>query len=67
MGCSVPKKQNRSERLEFWGWILFVVSALFFILASVRTGDIVGFLGGFFFLVACVAFLLAFKGRGKGS
>lgn len=60
------EKPKRSERLELWGWILFVVSALFFIVASIRTGDIIGFLGGFFFLIACVVFLLAFKERGGG-
>jgi uncharacterized membrane protein YhaH (DUF805 family) len=62
----VPEKPKRSERLELWGWILFVISALFFIVASIRTGDIIGFLGGFFFLIACVVFLLAFKERGGG-
>jgi uncharacterized membrane protein len=63
----VPGKQNKSERLELLGWILFVISALFFIVVSIRTGDIIGFLGGFFFLIACIAFLLAFKDRGKGN
>jgi F0F1-type ATP synthase assembly protein I len=61
--------RRRNERLELWGWILFVVSALFFIVASLRTGDVVGLLGGVFFFLACVVFLAAFRergGRGKG-
>ena len=52
------------ERLEFWGWVLFIVSALFFIVASLRAGDLVGLLGGAFFFVACVVFLAAYRERG---
>lgn len=64
----MPKgSRGRNERLELWGWGLFVVSAAFFIVASLRTGDIVGLLGGIFFLLACLVFLAAFRGRnGKG-
>ena len=61
-----PKK---GKRLEFWGWLLFVVSALFFILSSLRAGDFVGLLGGIFFLLACLVFLTGYvdlDGKGKG-
>jgi hypothetical protein len=37
--------------------MLFVVSAAFFMASSIRAGDVVGLLGGVFFLLACVAFL----------
>lgn len=48
-----------SERgLHLGGWVLFIVSALFFIVAGLRAGDAVGVLGGVFFLVGCLAFLL---------
>ena len=50
------------KRYELWGWILFTVSALFFIASSLRNGDMVGLLGGVFFLLACVAFLVAYFG-----
>lgn len=56
-------RPRKSEKLELWGWVLFVVSALFFIVASLRTGDVVGLLGGLFFFLACVVFLAAFRGR----
>ncbi|MGF1472820.1 MAG: cytochrome oxidase subunit III [Rubrobacteraceae bacterium] len=49
--------------LELWGWLLFVVSALFFIVASLRTGDVLGLLGGLFFFLACGVFLAAFRER----
>ena len=54
------------RRYDLWGWLLFVVSALFFIVSSIRNGDIVGLLGGVFFLLACVAFLVSYAGTHKG-
>jgi hypothetical protein len=50
---------------EIWGWILFTISALFFIASSLRNGDLVGLLGGLFFLLACVAFLASYIGTHK--
>ena len=50
------------RRYDLWGWVLFVISALFFIVSSIRNGDIVGLLGGVFFLLACVAFLVSYVG-----
>ena len=43
---------------QLWGWILFIVSALFFIATSLSAGDPLGLLGGVFFLVACFVFLV---------
>lgn len=40
------------------GWILFLVSALFFIAASWRAGDVLALAGGVLFLIACVVFLI---------
>jgi len=40
------------------GWLLFIVSALFFIGSAWRSGDCLAFLGGVFFLVACIVFLV---------
>ena len=42
---------------ECVGWLLFVLSALFFIAASWRAGDWVGLSGGLLFLVSCFFFL----------
>jgi hypothetical protein len=52
-------KEGWQRRFNLWGWTLFMVSALFFILAALRTGDLLGLLGGLFFFVACVVFLVA--------
>ena len=51
---------RNGKKREIWGWLLFVISALFFIASSIRNGDMIGLLGGVFFLLACVAFLAAY-------
>ncbi len=58
---------RRDERYDLWGWLLFVVSAAFFMASSIRAGDVVGLLGGTFFLLACVAFLVPYLGSRKGA
>jgi hypothetical protein len=56
---------QKDKRFEIWGWVLFTVSALFFIASSLRNGDIIGLLGGVFFLLACAAFLASYIGTNK--
>jgi hypothetical protein len=56
---------HKDKRFELWGWILFTISALFFIASSLRNGDLVGLLGGLFFLLACVTFLASYVGTHK--
>ena len=56
---------QKDKRYDLWGWVLFTLSALFFIVSSLRNGDIVGLLGGVFFLLACVAFLAPYIGIHK--
>lgn len=40
------------------GWLLFIVSALFFIAAAWRAGDFLGLAGAVLFLIACFSFLV---------
>ena len=47
-----------AHRLQLWGWIIFIFSALFFIASSIRAGDPLSLLGGLLFLVACFVFLV---------
>ena len=63
MSENTPQKK---KDYDFWGWLLFVVSALFFMASSIRAGDIVGLIGGVFFLLACAAFLVSYAGVHKG-
>ncbi len=59
--------QRKEHRINLAGWWLFVVSALFFIAASVRAGDVLGVLGSLFFLVACFVFLLPYALRARAT
>jgi len=52
---------NRSINLT--GWILFVISALAFIVSSYRSGDVIALVGGIFFLVACLVFMIPYFRR----
>ena len=64
----MPEDSPREEKkYDFLGWMLFVVSAAFFMASSIRAGDVVGLLGGVFFLLACVAFLAPYFGPRGGS
>ncbi len=55
-----PRKERR---ITLAGWVLFVISALFFIAASIRAGDMLSLAGALFFLVACFVFLLPYALR----
>jgi hypothetical protein len=47
-----------SRRAQILGWVLFIFSAIGFIVSSIRLGDIAGVFGGVLFLLGCLAFLL---------
>ncbi len=44
-------------KFEIVGWVLFILSALFFTVASLRSGDLTSLAGSLFFLIACFFFL----------
>lgn len=48
----------REKLYQLWGWILFVLSALFFTLASLRSGDAITLAGSLLFLFACFLFIV---------
>ena len=47
-----------NNQINFMGWILFILSAVSFIIASI--GSSWGMLGSIFFSVACLVFLIPF-------
>ena len=49
---------THSLKFQLWGWILFIVSALFFIGSSIRAGDVISLMGALFFLVSCIVFMI---------
>ena len=46
------------KKFEIAGWLLFIVSAVFFIASAIKGGDWLSGLGGLFFLIACLVFLV---------
>ena len=46
------------RKFELWGWWLFIVSAVFFVASTARSGDVLALLGSVFFLFACIVFLV---------
>ena len=58
---------HKERRINLAGWWLFVISALFFIAASLRAGDMLGLLGSLFFLIACFVFLLPYALRAHAA
>jgi hypothetical protein len=42
---------------EILGWILFILSAVGFIVSSARMGDLAGMAGGVLFLAGCLVFV----------
>lgn len=47
----------RDSVFHFWGWMLFLICAVLFIVSSVRSDDPLLLAGSIVFLVACVVFL----------
>ncbi len=45
-------------RWQLCGWVIFILSALFFIVSSIRAGDPASLAGGILFLLACFVFIL---------
>jgi len=42
---------------EILGWLLFILSAIGFIVSSARIGDLAGMAGGVLFLAGCLVFV----------
>ena len=47
-----------NKKINFTGWILFIISALGFIMSSI--GNFWAMFGSIFFFVACIIFLIPF-------
>lgn len=50
----------KDRTVQFWGWVLFIASSLFFMASSIKNGDGLSFAGGLLFFIACIVFLIPF-------
>jgi len=67
MGLGFHRKANgrrkiSNRQIDFMGWILFVLSAVSFIVASI--GNFWATTGSIFFLIACLVFIIPFFRKG---
>jgi len=57
-------KKNQQNQIgqgikyQLSGWILFIICAIFFIASGLNNHDILTFIGGVIFLIACIVFLI---------
>ena len=51
-------RKKRNLKFEFWGWILFVICAGFFIASSIKNRDPFSLIGSIIFLIACLLFII---------
>ena len=64
-------KENKEYQIgeefkyQLAGWILFIICAIFFIASSLKNHDILTFIGGIIFLIACIVFLIPLLSTNK--
>ena len=44
---------------ELWGWILFIVCAVFSMASGIKNRDILGLTASIIFLIACIIFIMS--------
>jgi len=50
---------------ELAGWILFIICAIFFIISSWQSQDLLLLIGSILFFVACILFILPLLSSGE--
>jgi len=56
---------SRSEKYQLWGWILFLICALFFIASSLQNGDRFALIASLVFFVACIVFMVPLLSKNR--
>ena len=58
MRGKLKMRMVRDTTYQLWGWILFIICALSFIISSWKNKDTIALLGSIVFLVACIVFMI---------
>ena len=58
MGKEMKEKSDREHKYHLFGWILFIICAMFFLASSLKNQDILTCIGSIVFLIACIVFLI---------
>ncbi len=56
------KNEKRVRKVQLCGWYLFLASATFFVITSIKASDGIGLLGALLFFAACIVFLIPYYG-----
>jgi flagellar biosynthesis protein FliQ len=62
---TMENHEVKNLKIQLFGWILFVVCAIFFIASSLKNEDTLTFIGSIIFLIACMVFLMPLLGQFK--
>ena len=54
----MEKTKSRELTYQTGGWVLFIVGTVLFLIASLRSGDLVSLAGSLAFLVGCILFMI---------
>ena len=58
---------SNNIKLQLLGWVLFVLSAVFFIASSAKAGDPISLTGGIIFFISCFIFIYALLKESKSK
>ena len=50
--------EKAKQLFELTGWVIFVLSACFFLAATIKSGDQLSIAGSALFLIACIVFMV---------
>jgi hypothetical protein len=50
--------EKRDMKFQLWGWILFIICAVFFIASSINNHDFLSLAASIIFLIACGVFII---------
>ena len=55
----MPKDEKNKDLItQLWGWVLFLICSILFILSGVRARDVVTIVASVIFLLGCVVFVI---------
>lgn len=67
MANNINKKNTLSQDAlyQLWGWILFIICAVFFITSGLVNKDMFTLVGSVIFLIACIVFIIPLVNANK--
>jgi uncharacterized membrane protein YtjA (UPF0391 family) len=51
-------EKNQELKIQLWGWGIFVICSVLFIISGLRARDVVATIASVLFLIGCVIFMI---------